>query len=106
MVIGAHPCAEWVVCGDLNCTARSAVLDSLRSAGLVDAHGGLESPTCNANRNARKLDHVFITGGISAVPAPIEAIDADTPLPSENHASDHLAVEVTLRLRKLNASHR
>jgi endonuclease/exonuclease/phosphatase family metal-dependent hydrolase len=95
----AHSCTEWIVCGDLNCTLESPVLDGLRSAGFVDAHGGLETPTCNANRDARKLDHVFITGAMESEPAPIEPIKADTPLPSSTHASDHLPVAVALRWR-------
>jgi mRNA deadenylase 3'-5' endonuclease subunit Ccr4 len=99
-VMRAHSCAEWVVCGDFNCIPDSDVLDSLRETGFVDAHGEVEIPTCNANRDARKLDHVFITGGMTAEPAPIAPIDGHTPLPSEEHASDHLPVKVALCWRK------
>ncbi len=95
----AHSCASWVICGDLNCTADSSILDGVRAAGLVDAHSGLASPTCNANGNLRKLDHVFITGDMLADTAPIEPIDESTALPSSCHASDHLPVQVTLRWR-------
>jgi endonuclease/exonuclease/phosphatase family metal-dependent hydrolase len=96
--IGAHSCSEWIVCGDLNCTTWSSVLDGLRAEGFADAHGGLEPPTCNANRDARKLDHVFITGGLVSDPAPVIPIDAHTPLPSAKHASDHLPVEVAIQI--------
>lgn len=93
-----HDCTSWVVCGDLNCGPESAVLDGLRAAGFVDAHAGLSTPTCNANRQPRKLDHVFVTANLDPHPAPIDTIDRDTPLPSSVRASDHLPVGVTLRL--------
>jgi endonuclease/exonuclease/phosphatase family metal-dependent hydrolase len=86
----------WIVCGDLNCTPDSAVLESLEQASFSDAHAGLDTATCNANREPRKLDHIFIAGKLGATPSPIDVIQADTPLPSPSYPSDHLPVMVRL----------
>jgi len=86
----------WVVCGDYNCTPGSAVLKKLHDAGFVDAHDGSDAPTCNANRETRKLDHIFIAGSLVATPILIGAIQADTALPSAEYPSDHLSVGVHL----------
>jgi mRNA deadenylase 3'-5' endonuclease subunit Ccr4 len=99
----AQPCDGWVVCGDINCAPDSAVLDGLVAAGFVDAHGGLASATCNANRNPRKLDHVFVADAIDVIPGAIDPVAADTPMPSSSHPSDHLPVHVTLRWRAANS---
>jgi mRNA deadenylase 3'-5' endonuclease subunit Ccr4 len=95
-VCATHSCDGWIVCGDLNCTPDSDVLACLPQAGFCDAHAGIDTPTCNANREPRKLDHIFIAGALRASPSPIDAIDIDTPLPSASYPSDHLPVMVQL----------
>jgi mRNA deadenylase 3'-5' endonuclease subunit Ccr4 len=95
----AQSCDAWIVCGDLNCVPDSTVLDSLREAGFIDSHDANHAPTCNANRAPRKLDHIFVTQALHSVPGAIETIDADTPLPSSVHPSDHLPVTAILDWR-------
>jgi endonuclease/exonuclease/phosphatase family metal-dependent hydrolase len=89
----------WLICGDFNCSSDSQVLATLKNAGFRDAHAGDQSPTCNANRQPRKLDHIFISEALLASASPILPIDADTPLPSKDQPSDHLPVEVSLDWR-------
>jgi mRNA deadenylase 3'-5' endonuclease subunit Ccr4 len=98
-ICAAHACDAWIVCGDLNCTPNSALFASLQAAAFEDAHGGALTPTCNANREARKLDHVLHTRQLAATPSPIAQIDAQTPLPSADHPSDHLPVQVVFGWR-------
>jgi len=95
----AHPSDAWIVCGDLNCPPESAVLDGLRGAGLTDTHTGIDTPTCNANRLPRKLDHIFASQGLEACPGVIPSIQPDTALPSSSHPSDHLPVTAGLTWR-------
>jgi len=98
-VCTAHACDAWIVCGDLNCTPDSELFASLQTASFEDAHEGALTPTCNANREARKLDHVLHTGRLVATPLPIAHIEDQTPLPSAVHPSDHLPVQVRLGWR-------
>ena len=89
----------WLICGDLNCTPHSHVLAPMRAAGFRDSHARALAPTCNANQEPRKLDHIFINEALVASATPITSINADTPLPSASEPSDHLPVEVELDWR-------
>jgi CCR4-NOT transcription complex subunit 6 len=81
-----------VVCGDLNLADDDPVLASLAAAGLCDAYAAAPSPTANANGRAKRIDYLLYTPSLSAIPAPLPAIDDTTPLPSAEEPSDHLAI--------------
>lgn len=83
----------WIIGGDLNMTVDSDVVRALLEAGLLDAYQNLDHAfTCNSNRKAKRIDYLFHTPDLSAAPKDLPAIDADTPLPSADHPSDHLAI--------------
>jgi mRNA deadenylase 3'-5' endonuclease subunit Ccr4 len=82
----------WIICGDFNAESGSAVVNKLASSGFLDAYQGREQPTCNPNRQAKRIDFIFHTAGLLAEPAKLIDIDSATPLPSADEPSDHLAV--------------
>jgi mRNA deadenylase 3'-5' endonuclease subunit Ccr4 len=86
-------CEAWIICGDLNVTSESHVVASLRAAGFDYAHrtSGVMY-TCNANARARMIDYIFHTETLRAQPQAGPEIDDQTPLPSFEHPSDHLAL--------------
>ena len=47
---------------------------------------------CNANARANMIDYVFYSGVFRARPVAVPVIDAQTPLPSYDQPSDHLAL--------------
>jgi endonuclease/exonuclease/phosphatase family metal-dependent hydrolase len=86
-------CDHWIVCGDFNVTADSDVIEALTAAGFRDAYRGCEHMnTCNANHNARRIDFLMHTAGLTARPVALPPIDDHTPLPSETEPSDHVAI--------------
>lgn len=94
----APGCSSWIICGDLNVTAESAVVQLLQAAGFCDAYAGHpQAFTCNANRNARRIDFLFHSGDLVAEPADLPIIDNETPLPSGEQPSDHLAISANFR---------
>jgi mRNA deadenylase 3'-5' endonuclease subunit Ccr4 len=86
-------CEAWIICGDLNVTSDSHVVASLHAAGFDYAHrtSGVMY-TCNANARARMIDYVFHTEALRAQPVAVPVIDDQTPLPSFEQPSDHLAL--------------
>lgn len=94
----APGCSSWIICGDLNVTPDSAVVQLLQTAGFCDAYAAHPRAfTCNANRNARRIDFLFHSGDLVAEPAVLPTIDNDTPLPSAEQPSDHLAISAKFR---------
>jgi|GEM_PF-565760 len=86
-------CEAWIICGDLNVTSESHVVAGLRVAGFDYAHrtSGVMY-TCNANARARMIDYIFHTETLRAQPVAVPVIDDQTPLPSFEQPSDHLAI--------------
>lgn len=83
----------WIICGDLNVTSESHVVAALREAGFAYAHRTSGTTyTCNANARARMIDYVFHSEALRAQPVAVPVIDDQTPLPSSDQPSDHLAL--------------
>ena len=89
----APSCEAWIICGDLNVTPESDVVAVLRAEGFDYTHRTLaETYTCNANARANMVDYVFYTEAFRAQPVAVPVIDDQTPLPSYEQPSDHLAL--------------
>lgn len=83
----------WIIAGDMNMTSDSAVFRAVLEAGLLDAYSHLDQAfTCNSNHKAKRIDYLFHTLDLKATPRELPAIDANTPLPSAEQPSDHLAI--------------
>jgi mRNA deadenylase 3'-5' endonuclease subunit Ccr4 len=87
----AGPADGRILCGDLNATPESDVIEALLAAGMDYAHR--ECPdiaTCNSNHQAKLIDYLFFSGSLRAKPVRPEPIDDETMLPSPAQPSDHL----------------
>ncbi len=86
-------CHGWIVCGDFNATPDSAEVRALEGAGFDHAFVGRAGAyTATANRRAKQIDYLFHTRNLRAQPGDVPAIGDDTPLPSAEQPSDHLAI--------------
>jgi endonuclease/exonuclease/phosphatase family metal-dependent hydrolase len=95
-----HPaCDGWVVCGDLNATPGSAVLERMLARGLRDSHEGASGATCNFAAGPKRIDFVLCSASLTALPQALAPIGPDTPLPSFEEPSDHLPVAAILAFR-------
>jgi mRNA deadenylase 3'-5' endonuclease subunit Ccr4 len=95
-------CSGWVLCGDLNVTADSAVVALLRASGFAFSHAGCApAATCNSNRRAKMIDFVFHDRALRAEPVALPVVDDHTPLPGPAQPSDHVAVLARLAWREL-----
>lgn len=93
----APGCTSWIICGDLNVTQDSAVVQLLRETGFHDAYTSRPHAfTCNANRKARRIDYLFCSSDLAGEPMDLPTIDNDTSLPSAEQASDHLAISARM----------
>jgi mRNA deadenylase 3'-5' endonuclease subunit Ccr4 len=89
----APACEAWIICGDLNVMPESHVVAVLRAEGCDYTHRTLAgTSTCNANARAKMIDYVFYTEMFRAQPVAVPVIDDQTPLPSYDQPSDHLAL--------------
>lgn len=96
-VVGDEP---WVVCGDLNADASSPVLEVAFARGLRDGYASLpEAWTCNSNEHKKRIDFILHTRGFDATPKVLPPITDVTPLPSATEPSDHLAIQVALKVK-------
>ena len=65
----------------------------MQEAGFRFSHAGCRPvATCNPNRRAKMIDYLFHDGALRAEPFALPAVDDDTPLPSPDQPSDHVAV--------------
>lgn len=81
-----------VIAGDFNAFPEWPERRLARDAGYLDI--GPAAPTCNVNAWLQPLDTVLVRPPLSGRAHPVPRIDADTPMPSAQHPSDHLAVTV------------
>jgi mRNA deadenylase 3'-5' endonuclease subunit Ccr4 len=89
----APDASAWVIGGDFNVTADSAVTGVLRQAGLLDVYREREHMrTCNTNGRARRIDYLWHGPELTSRPFPLRAITDDTTLPSSEEPSDHVAI--------------
>lgn len=89
----APACEAWIICGDFNVTPESHVVAGLRVEGFDYTHRTLAgTATCNANARAKMIDYVFYPETVQAQPVAVPMIDDQTPLPSYDQPSDHLAL--------------
>jgi mRNA deadenylase 3'-5' endonuclease subunit Ccr4 len=85
------PSGIQIICGDLNVTPDSPVVELLSDAGFDYTHRpGPGVFTCNTGREPKLIDYIFFRGPLHAAPVTLPTIDGDTPLPSPEQASDHL----------------
>lgn len=80
-----------IICGDLNVTPESDVVDALLGAGFDYAHrdsAGIS--TCNSNGEAKLIDYLFSRVSLRAHAVAPPVIDGLTPLPSRDQPSDHV----------------
>ncbi len=84
----------WIICGDFNVTPDSDVVQLLLDHDLDYAHRGRTSVnTCNANNRAKLIDYMFYSAVFVPQPLDPPRIRDDTPLPSKEEPSDHLALQ-------------
>jgi mRNA deadenylase 3'-5' endonuclease subunit Ccr4 len=86
-------CDGWIMCGDFNATPSSPIVATLQQAGLYYAHeSDQRARTCNSNANAKLIDYLFHSSALLAKPVGSPRLDDETPLPSLEQPSDHLAI--------------
>lgn len=87
----------WIVGGDLNATSQSPPLELAYAEGMqLSCRAQRPWDTCNIHRRCRKLDYLLMSAGaLRPAPGRLPRLTADTPMPSLDWPSDHLAVEVT-----------
>lgn len=93
--------AIWVLAGDFNATAQSAVLRAATERGMALA-AARQRPwdTCNANGRPRKLDYLLYSAGrLDPHPGALPPLRGDTPMPSLVEPSDHLPLRVDFVVR-------
>ena len=85
--------SAWIICGDLNATPDSAVLQTLSAAGFRFTHAAMiDAATCNSNHRAKMIDFLLHDGALGADPIPLIPLLDTTPMPGPAQPSDHLAV--------------
>lgn len=83
----------WILCGDLNATLDSPVVEALFDAGFAPAPpAGVHAPTANPNGRAKRIDWLFHDAALTAEPLPLPLVEDETPLPGPGQPSDHVAV--------------
>jgi endonuclease/exonuclease/phosphatase family metal-dependent hydrolase len=89
----APGCSSWIIVGDFNVSVESPIVRAVRAAGFVDAYQDQATAfTCNPNGLAKRIDYLFHTPDIRSEAFGLPRIDDQTPLPSREEPSDHLAV--------------
>lgn len=85
---------SWILCGDLNSEENSKIIKEIKSYGFKDAYEDNKQYTANANQRAKRIDYIFYTAPLIAIPESIPTIDNFTLLPSLIEPSDHLSIMV------------
>jgi endonuclease/exonuclease/phosphatase family metal-dependent hydrolase len=96
----APECSGWIICGDLNTTVDAAPIEALTKAAFDFTHRTWSgAATCNADRKARMIDYLFFDSSLHASALPLTEVTAETPLPSAEEPSDHVAVRAVFEWR-------
>jgi mRNA deadenylase 3'-5' endonuclease subunit Ccr4 len=90
LVRGVEP-GPTIVCGDLNATPESDVIQVFKEAGFRETFSDTAC-TANPNAHAKKIDYILHTRELTADPLALRTIDDMTPLPCPEEPSDHLAI--------------
>ncbi len=97
----APACDGWILAGDFNAAPDSELVSRVLAQGWRDAYAGLPAAhTCNSSQVPKRIDYLFHTASLVATPRPLPAIAPDTPLPSPQQPSDHLAIAARLEWRR------
>jgi endonuclease/exonuclease/phosphatase family metal-dependent hydrolase len=83
-----------IVAGDFNAFPDWPERQLATERGWRDV--GPQGPTCNVHARLQPLDTVLIRGDLRAEVLALPTIDRHTPMPSPDHPSDHLPVQVRL----------
>jgi mRNA deadenylase 3'-5' endonuclease subunit Ccr4 len=82
-----------MICGDFNATPDAEAVSLLLASGFDYSHRACPGTfTCNSNRVPKLIDYIFFRGPVRVEPVPVPAIEGQTPLPSLDQPSDHLAL--------------
>lgn len=82
-----------MVCGDFNAGPGGSVSRLFTGSGFRAAReAGPEIPTCRANGRLSEVDFIFHRGFHGVRPLPRAGLSVSTPMPGEEHPSDHLPV--------------
>ena len=85
------PCDAWIFCGDFNVTPDALLIDLLKQAGYLHAHGAHpQAHTAAPNRSPRVIDYLFHSATLASAPLLPPTVTGETPLPGPDHPSDHL----------------
>jgi mRNA deadenylase 3'-5' endonuclease subunit Ccr4 len=92
----------WLVCGDFNALSDGVVLQAAKEQGLELSCRALRPwDTTNIGGRMRKLDYLLYgQGELVPSPRPLPRLQRDTPMPSSEHASDHLPLCVDYQFLK------
>lgn len=93
-----RPEVIWLLCGDFNAISQSLVLEAALSRGWrLSCRSQRPWDTVNIHGRRRKLDYLlYREGELSPRPMPLPKLARDTPMPSMDHPSDHLAVTIEI----------
>jgi mRNA deadenylase 3'-5' endonuclease subunit Ccr4 len=90
----------WILTGDFNVTPDSEIVAMIERAGFRYAHRDRAGVyTCNFNAQAKMIDYLFHTSGLSSEPQAIIAIGDGTVLPCAEEPSDHVAIAARFESR-------
>lgn len=91
----------WIVCGDFNANSTSSVLQAAYDHGWeLSYHTQRPWDTTNINGRRRKIDYLLIKpSSLSPTPGRMPKLERSTPLPSLDHPSDHLPIQINFSLK-------
>lgn len=91
-----------VICGDFNAESTHPLLQQFIESGFNDAFANNPQPTCNPHSKAKRIDYLLHTSDLRSEPQRLRNIGDQTPLPSREEPSDHLAVVAAFTRREVH----
>lgn len=89
----APECSGWIICGDFNATVDADRVDALTKAAFDFTHRNWSNAaTCYADSRARMIDYLCFDSALRASALPLPMVTDETPLPSAEEPSDHVAM--------------